>query len=60
MKIHSITIILEPDKDNEYEKDHATTLDYRNGKWQYNGPVFSRFAKASDIIKKILNGEKYD
>jgi hypothetical protein len=59
MKIHSITIILEPDPNNEYEKDHATTLDYRMSKWQYNGPVFSRFTKASDTILKILNGEKY-
>lgn len=52
MNIKSITIILEPEFDDE--KHHATILEFKEGCWTANGPVFNRFIAAQAEIFRLL------
>jgi len=54
IKIH---IELEPKPEDEVEAKHATTLDYVDGMWSANGPLFPRITTAMHEILQILRGD---
>lgn len=57
MKIYRITIQFEPARDKHgvaESADHATEIVFEEGKWQANGPVFSRFLASCHEIWQVL------
>jgi hypothetical protein len=54
MEIKTIRIELEPDKDSP---NHATLLEYKDGMWTANGPVWPRINMATMEIYRLLKGK---
>ena len=53
MKVKRIVVEFEPD-DSEIEKGHATRAEFTDGKWEANGPMFSRLHAALHQVWQLL------
>jgi len=56
MKVKTIKIELAPDE--EREKGHATILEFQDGMWTTNAPIYPRIASALNEIYYLLRGQK--
>jgi hypothetical protein len=56
VNIKSIIIELEPE--GRDSSDHATKLEFKNGMWTFNGPVYPRIAAATSEFCKLLKGQR--
>ena len=56
MKVKTISIELAPDEDKE--KGHATILEFKDGMWTANAPIYPRIASALNEICYLLRGQK--
>jgi len=55
MKVKTIHIELEPDEDTA---GHATIIDFKDGMWKANGPLYPRISGALQAIYDMLRGRK--
>jgi hypothetical protein len=55
MKVKSIRIELDPE---ETEKNHATLIEFNNGMWTADGPMYPRIIGALQVIHDMLRGRK--